>query len=259
MAGRSKEMVYVSSTFVDLERHRAALKTALERAQYDVECMEKYPAFDERPVDKCLADVAACDVYVLLVAHRYGYVPAENNPHGRSITELEYDEAVRLGKPRLVFCVDEDEPWPPRMTDKAEPALGRLNAFRQRVGTDRGIRAFSSPADLASLVLQAQPEMVWDRLASRLHGEAFMQRAQPRQRATGAMCCRRRAIWPGRYRRTGTGWRSVSDWRGLMRRTRAGSATLSSRGSSWRWCSSNKATAKRPWTTPRLDCASPSG
>lgn len=35
MAGRSKEMVYVSSTFVDLERHRAALKTALERAQYD--------------------------------------------------------------------------------------------------------------------------------------------------------------------------------------------------------------------------------
>jgi tetratricopeptide (TPR) repeat protein len=289
MAGRSKETVYVSSTFVDLERHRAELKTALERAQYDVECMEKYPAFDARPVDKCLADVAACDVYVLLVAHRYGYVPAENNPHGRSITELEYDEAVRLGKPRLVFCVDEDELWPPKMTDKTEPALGRLNAFRQRVGTDRGIRTFGSPADLASLVLQAlaarnqpaapppapdarripfelppaastyfgrpaqradlldrltrgqhvavvgaagmgktalaavvlaellglrgerladsafpdgvvfldlyalqaQPEMVWDRLASRLHDEAFMQRAQPRQRATEALRGRR--------------------------------------------------------------------
>ncbi|WP_338413388.1 tetratricopeptide repeat protein [uncultured Sphaerotilus sp.] len=290
MAGRSKETVYVSSTFVDLERHRAALKTALERAQYDVECMEKYPAFDERPVDKCLADVAACDVYVLLVAHRYGYVPAENNPHGRSITELEHDEAVRLNKPRLVFCVDEDEPWPPKMTDKTEPALGRLNAFRQRVNTDRGIRTFSSPADLASLVLQAlaarnrpaapppapdarripfelppaannyfgrpaqradlldrlrrgqsaavvgaagmgktavaavvladllglrgerladspfpdgvvfldlyalqaQPEMVWDRLASRLHGEAFLQRAKSEQRAAEA--CRRQRV-----------------------------------------------------------------
>lgn len=57
-----KPIVYVSSTFVDLKDHRAALKVALEKAQYDVECMEKYPAFDERPLDKCLADVARADV-----------------------------------------------------------------------------------------------------------------------------------------------------------------------------------------------------
>lgn len=70
MAGRSnhsrKETVYVSSTFVDLERHRAELKTALERAQYDVECMEKYPAFDERPVDSAFPDgVVFLDLYAL--------------------------------------------------------------------------------------------------------------------------------------------------------------------------------------------------
>jgi len=58
--------------------------------------MEKYPAFDERPLDKCLADVSRADAYVLLLAHRYGFRPKEEgNPERSSITELEYNEAGR--------------------------------------------------------------------------------------------------------------------------------------------------------------------
>jgi hypothetical protein len=90
---KGQPTVYVSSTFIDLEGHRAALKTALEKARYDVDCMEKYTAFDEPPLDRCLADVAATDVYVLLIAHRYGFRPPENNPQRRSITHLEYEQA----------------------------------------------------------------------------------------------------------------------------------------------------------------------
>jgi hypothetical protein len=59
---KGQPTVYVSSTFNDLEGHRAALKTAREKACYDVDCMEKYTAFDRRPLDRCLADVAAADV-----------------------------------------------------------------------------------------------------------------------------------------------------------------------------------------------------
>jgi hypothetical protein len=86
----SKPTVYVSSTYVDQIEHRAALKSALDRAGFDVECMTEYPAFDERPVDYCLKDVAAADLYVLLIAHRYGYRPSKDNPERRSITHLEY-------------------------------------------------------------------------------------------------------------------------------------------------------------------------
>ena len=50
---KGQPTVYVSSTFIDLEGHRAALKAALEKARYDVECMEKYTAFDQRPLDRC--------------------------------------------------------------------------------------------------------------------------------------------------------------------------------------------------------------
>src|SRR5687767_13478419 len=108
-----KKKVYLSSTFVDLEKHRLRVKQALERAQYDVESMEKYPAFDERPKEKCLADVAECDYYVLILAHRYGHVPDVDNPERKSITHLEYEQAVAQRKPILTFVIDEDHPWLP--------------------------------------------------------------------------------------------------------------------------------------------------
>jgi formylglycine-generating enzyme required for sulfatase activity len=150
-----KPTVYVSSTYVDLKEHRAALKIALEKAGFDVECMEKYPAFDERPLDYCLADVAASDVYVLLMAHRYGYRPAKDNPENRSITHLEYQEAGRHpGKPRLAFTVNQDHPWPPRLVDDGE-AKRDLMAFRAVVEERHGVSLFTTPDQLSTLVLQA--------------------------------------------------------------------------------------------------------
>jgi hypothetical protein len=116
--------------------------------------MEKYTAFDERPLDRCLADVAATDVYVLLIAHRYGYRPLEHNPQRRSITQQEYEEASRHGKPRLVFTVDRKEKWLPDWIDSGEDAAD-LAAFRAEVEKTHGVNRFTTPDQLASLVLQA--------------------------------------------------------------------------------------------------------
>jgi formylglycine-generating enzyme required for sulfatase activity len=151
---KGQPTVYVSSTFIDLEEHRAALKRALERARYDVECMEKYTAFDERPVERCLADVAAADVYVLLIAHRYGYRPTTHNLGNLSITQLEYEEAGRHGKPRLAFTVDRQHPWRPTWIDGLEDGSS-LKAFRAEVEQSHGVNRFTTPDQLASLVLQA--------------------------------------------------------------------------------------------------------
>ncbi|HMW22213.1 MAG TPA: DUF4062 domain-containing protein [Burkholderiaceae bacterium] len=148
--------VYVSSTFLDLVAHRAALKVELERAGYDVESMERYAAFPEPPVDRCLADVAACGCHVLILAHRYGYVPPQEGDLGRSITEMEYDEAVRKKKPSFVFCAADAWPWPSEFVDapNTEPAR-RLQLLKQRVQTAHGIRTFTTPDDLTKQVLAA--------------------------------------------------------------------------------------------------------
>ena len=80
--------IYLSSTFSDLKTYREAVYRALRQMQYNVIAMEDYVAKDQRPLDRCLADVAKCDLYIGLFAWRYGYVPAEDNPDGKSITEL---------------------------------------------------------------------------------------------------------------------------------------------------------------------------
>ena len=148
--------VYVSSTYRDLVEHREAVKMALERAQFDIECMEKYPAFDERPKDKCLSDVAECDYYVLILAWRYGYQPADDNPDKLSITQMEYEEAVRLGKKPLVFLLDPDYPWRLSVTDPGcifpESAIAK---FRHHVEQEHVCQSFTTPESLSSNVLTA--------------------------------------------------------------------------------------------------------
>ena len=54
--------VYVSSTYSDLKDHREVVYRTLRQMGHDVIAMENYVATDQRPVDKCLADVTACDV-----------------------------------------------------------------------------------------------------------------------------------------------------------------------------------------------------
>jgi len=110
--------IYLSSTYEDLKEHREAVARALRRLDHHVVGMEDYVAADERPLAKCLKDVAACDLYVGLFAWRYGYVPDEGNPDRKSITELEYRHATKLKKPRLVFLLSDDAPWPPKCVDK---------------------------------------------------------------------------------------------------------------------------------------------
>jgi formylglycine-generating enzyme required for sulfatase activity len=151
----TKKKIYVSSTFKDLEEHRKAVKATLERAGFDVECMEKYPAFDERPAEKCLKDVADCDYYVLVLAWRYGYRPEDDNPAGFSITHLEYEEAARRERPCFVFLLDPEADWKRAFFDPDSFAPdGAICRFRDQVEKRHGRRTFTTPDSLAAAVLE---------------------------------------------------------------------------------------------------------
>ena len=111
--------------------------------------METYVAEPMRPLEKCLADVAASDLYVGIFAWRYGYVPQGEN---RSITELEYRAAVEHHKDCLIFLLDEDAPWPTRNVDDDTSYIRRL---RGELSEDRLCRFFGTPDQLASLARTA--------------------------------------------------------------------------------------------------------
>ena len=150
--------IYVSSTYGDLQEYRERVYRALRQMGHDVVAMEDYVAADQRPLDKCLADVAASDVYIGIFALRYGYVPKDGNPDGLSITELEYRHATALGRPRLVFLLDPEVPWPPKQMDVAtgEGDRGaRIRALRDQLTRDRTVAFFSGPDQLAQQVTTA--------------------------------------------------------------------------------------------------------
>ncbi len=111
--------IYLSSTFSDLQECRQRVYRALARLKHTVRAMEDYVARDDRPVEACLKDVADCDLYVGLFAHRYGYIvdDAARNPDKLSITELELRKAQEMGKKCLIFLLDPKVPWSPEFMD----------------------------------------------------------------------------------------------------------------------------------------------
>jgi hypothetical protein len=150
--------IYISSTFNDLKEHRLAAYRILHKAGHKVVAMEDYVAIAMCPLDRCLGDVAACDIYVGIFAWRYGYIPNQGNPERRSITELEYRKAAELGKPRLIFLIDPAAAWPRPFMDivTGEGERGaRVNALRAELGAERLVSFFASPDQLASLASAA--------------------------------------------------------------------------------------------------------
>lgn len=145
--------VYVSSTFVDLLDFREKVKLVLRRMGHEDVAMEYYIAEDLRPVDRCLRDVAGCDLYIGIFAWRYGWIPGEANPEGYSITEMEYRQALRHGKPCLIFLLSDEAPWPPKFIDSDRARIERLRnelALKHATGTP-----FKSADDLGRLAAEA--------------------------------------------------------------------------------------------------------
>lgn len=138
--------IYLSSTYTDLAEYRKVVYRTLRQLRHDVISMEDYSARDQRPLDKCLADVASCDLYVGIFAWRYGYIPPGMD---KAITELEFREAVRTEKSRLIFLLKEDTPWPPSFMDRDRQAIETLRATFQR---DYLVAFFHTPDALAKEV-----------------------------------------------------------------------------------------------------------
>ena len=93
--------VYVSSTIADLKAERQAVVDWLVAAQHQV--VHSYRPNSETVRDSCLEDVDTCDLYVLILGHRYGFQPPDGNPEGLSITHLEFRRAGQSHIPRIAL------------------------------------------------------------------------------------------------------------------------------------------------------------
>jgi eukaryotic-like serine/threonine-protein kinase len=148
------QKVFISSTKVDLPRHRAEVKEALIKNGYFPVEMDDFGARDVDPVTGCLRLVAESQLFLGIYAWRYGYVPPGRE---RSITAEELEQARRLGKPRFCFVVDETYPWPaaPGVPDEGPEPRERLEALKVSLRSERMVASFTTPEKLALEVVTA--------------------------------------------------------------------------------------------------------
>ncbi|MDZ7261212.1 MAG: DUF4062 domain-containing protein, partial [candidate division KSB1 bacterium] len=183
--------VFISSTVEDLKPYRQAVRDAALRAKFFPEMQEYFAAEGLRPpLAECLKKVDECDLLVVIVAYRYGWIP-EDQPLGdsvkegkeqrrkpagarKSITWLECERAQVRGKEVLAFMVDPQYDWPETLKEqyrltravdegKATPELltdvqetvKSLQTFKNWLSS-LGIRGvFTTPQDLETKVLHS--------------------------------------------------------------------------------------------------------
>jgi len=124
--------VMVSSTYTDLKNHRAALIKAITAHGLYPNAMEHGAAGLTDVIASSFEMVRDSAAYILLISQKYGQTPEcqLRNPKVLSITELEFDEALRLKRPTLLFIMGEKHKKCHPENDPEKKA--KLDVFRER-------------------------------------------------------------------------------------------------------------------------------
>src|SRR5271157_4302344 len=140
-----KLRVMISSTVRDLEPEREAAEQAIVTFCFRRYRSETLPSIARSPQEVCESMASSCDVMVLILGDRYGWViPAL----GISVTEREYDVAI-TSDPAKVLAFE-------KVPDQREP---RQEQFVAKVkGFEGGCfvaRPFTTPDELTDQVKEA--------------------------------------------------------------------------------------------------------
>jgi hypothetical protein len=141
--------VFLSSTIADLKPYREAAVGILRRLGFDTVRLDDFGTFHGPPLEGSQRAIATSDLFVLIVAHRYGFIPPDET---RGLVELEYELALQLKKPVLAFVVRDDVPWPVQNIDLENPARERLEQFKSRLFEHHVVGSFSTPEELAQQI-----------------------------------------------------------------------------------------------------------
>jgi hypothetical protein len=150
--------IMLSSTFKDLEKHRAVVIEAITALGMFPQAMDWDAALPDDIIDASLTKVSNAVAYIGIIGYRYGQTPEseEHNPKKLSITEPEYDEARKRKLPICIFVMSDDHPVPrSAVTQDSGEQQARLEAFRARVAKDVIHAEFESIEDLKSKALQS--------------------------------------------------------------------------------------------------------
>jgi hypothetical protein len=132
--------IMLSSTFTDLKEHRQRAIEAINKLGYFPRVME-YSGVQAAAdvIETSLTMVRDSAAYIGVISLKYGQTPVDavRNPDGLSITELEFNEAMRLDRPILLFIMSDTHPVKKADVETDPEKLRKLDAFRDRAKRKR--------------------------------------------------------------------------------------------------------------------------
>jgi hypothetical protein len=136
-----RQSIFISSIQKEFEDERKSLAEFIAGDALLGKCFDTFlferdiPAADRRPDDVYLDELGRCDLYLGLFGEEYGW----ENDDGLSPTHLEFNEATRLKKPRLIYVKGpDDKKKHPKMQALIRDAGDQL--IRRRFASLEGLR-----------------------------------------------------------------------------------------------------------------------
>ncbi len=125
--------VFVSSTSEDLRDYRAVARNEILNMDWHPEMMEYFGASPKPTLEACHEKLKSCDLMVLIVAFRRGWVPIkEQDGNGSdSITALELAYARKHNIPVLALLANET--WPGNLWENESDARVWVKKFREEL------------------------------------------------------------------------------------------------------------------------------
>ena len=145
-------LIFISSTYKDLESHRSTVGLSLDMSRIPYNAMEHFGAKPNTPLKTCLDAVRKCNVFIGIIGVRYGASPPRCK---LSFTEREYRLAKRLKKTIFMFLIDDRNAAvaPQLITGETADQQTRLSKFKKIVSSHHTVTFFTTPEDLARLIL----------------------------------------------------------------------------------------------------------
>lgn len=145
--------VFVSSTYEDLTEERKEVTQAILECDCMPVGMEMFPASNMEQWNFIKKVIDKSDIYLVIIAGKYGSESKDEYGNRVSYTEMEFDYALKQGKPVLAFLVNHVGKLVRNKTEDESYKMDLLMKFREKVKTGRLVKFYDNKDDLKAKVM----------------------------------------------------------------------------------------------------------
>lgn len=159
---KRRYQAFVSSTYTDLIEERKAVTQAILENNCFPAGMELFPASSKSQWEIIKNVIDESDIYILILAGRYGTFGTDEDGLRCSYTEMEFDYAAKTGKPVIALIRRDIDDLPRNKTERSLVRITRLKLFREKAMRGRLVKFWSNQDNLKAEASHAISTMIHD-------------------------------------------------------------------------------------------------